>query len=80
MRYILLTLGVLGFATPVMAGHEAGVPPGQAAKNGIDRNMDGKKDGKDYAPGQSAKASDRRDVNGDGKINGKDYASGQNKN
>ena len=77
MRYVLSMLAALGLAGPVLAGHAAGIPPGQAAMGGVDRSMDGKTNGKDYAPGQSAAAGDRDDINGDGRINGQDYAPGQ---
>lgn len=77
MRLLLSTLAALALAAPALAKHDIGVPPGQAAMTGIDRNMDGTKNGKDYAPGQSAAAGDRADVDGNGRINGQDYAPGQ---
>jgi hypothetical protein len=77
MRYILLTLAVLGFAAPVFAAHDLGTPPGQAAATGVDRNRDGIINGKDYAAGQSAAEAAAVDNNGNGKINGQDYAPGQ---
>ena len=80
MRYVLTTLAALALAGPALAGHDAGVPPGQAAMTGADRNMDGKKNGKDYAPGQSAAEDAAVDNDGDGMINGRDYAPGQRRN
>ncbi len=77
MRYVVLMLAGIGLATPVMAAHDLGTPPGQAAATGIDRNKDGRINGKDYAPGQSAAEDAAVDNNGDGKINGRDYAPGQ---
>lgn len=77
MRYVLAILAAIGFASPAFAGHADGVPPGQAAKGGVDRNEDGRTNGKDYAPGQSAAEDEATDINGDGRINGKDYAPGQ---
>jgi hypothetical protein len=77
MRYILSTLAMLGFAAPGFAAHDLGTPPGQAAATGVDRNLDGIINGKDYAPGQSAAEAAAVDNNGDGTINGQDYAPGQ---
>lgn len=77
MRFIILMLVGFGFANPALAGHDLGKPPGKAAETGIDRNGDGRINGKDYAPGQSAAEDAAVDINGDGKINGKDYAPGQ---
>jgi hypothetical protein len=77
MRTILALLAIVGFSTPLLAGHDLGLPPGQAAANGADRNGDGIKNGKDYAPGQSAAEAVATDVNGDGKITAQDYAPGQ---
>jgi hypothetical protein len=77
MRILIPTLAALALAAPAFAGHEGGVPPGRAAMTGIDRNDDDRKNGKDYAPGQSAAAGDRRDVDGNLTINGRDYAPGQ---
>ena len=77
MRYILSVLAVLGFAGPVLAAHDLGTPPGQAAAVGIDRNRDGNTNGKDYAPGQSAAEAAAVDINGNGRTNGQDYAPGQ---
>ena len=68
MRYILSTLALLGLAAPAFAAHDLGVPPGQAAATGIDRNRDGIINGKDYAPGQSAAEAAAVDNNGDGRM------------
>lgn len=77
MRYILSALAVIGLASPVFAAHDIGTPPGKAAAVGIDRNGDGRTNGKDYAPGQSSAEAAAVDINGNGKINGQDYAPGQ---
>lgn len=77
MRLLISTIAMLALAAPAFAKHDIGVPPGQAAMTGIDRNIDGTKNGKDYAPGQSAAAGDRADVDGNMTINGRDYAPGQ---
>lgn len=77
MRKIVSLLFVLGLATPVLAAHDQGVPPGQAAATGVDRNRDGRTNGKDYAPGQSAAEAAAVDNNGNGRTNGQDYAPGQ---
>ena len=77
MRLIISTLALFALAAPAFAAHDIGTPPGQAAMTGIDRNGDGTKNGKDYAPGQSAAERAAMDNNGDGRINGQDYAPGQ---
>jgi hypothetical protein len=77
MRYIVAVLVVLGCVGPVLAAHDVGTPPGQAAAVGVDRNRDGNTNGKDYAPGQSAAEAAAVDNNGNGRTNGQDYAPGQ---
>jgi hypothetical protein len=77
MRYALPMLALIGLAGPVLAAHDLGTPPGQAAAAGADRNQDGNTNGKDYAPGQSSAEAAAVDNNGNGKINGQDYAPGQ---
>lgn len=77
MRNTLLVIAAFAFAGPALAAHDVGTPPGQAAAVGVDRNHDGKINGKDYAPGQSAAEPAAMDNNGDGVINAKDYAPGQ---
>jgi hypothetical protein len=76
MRLILALLAAAGLASPVLAGHASGEPPGHVAREGVDRNMDGTVNAKDYAPGQSAQAGDAADLDGNGSINGQDYAPG----
>lgn len=77
MRYTLTLLAIVGFSSPVLAAHDLGTPPGQAAATGVDRNRDGNTNGKDYAPGQSAAEAAAVDNNGNGRTNGQDYAPGQ---
>ena len=77
MRYTFLVIAAFALAVPAYAAHDVGTPPGQAAAGGVDRNHDGKINGKDYAPGQSAAEDAAKDNNGDGVINAKDYAPGQ---
>ena len=77
MRYTLLIVAAFALAGPAFAAHDVGTPLGQAAAGGVDRNHDGKINGKDYAPGQSAAEPAAMDNNGDGVINAKDYAPGQ---
>jgi hypothetical protein len=77
MRILITTLAALALVAPAFAGHDAGVPPGRAAMTGIDRNDDDRKNGKDYAPGQSAAEAAAVDNDRNGRINGRDYAPGQ---
>jgi hypothetical protein len=77
MRYVVAFLIALGFSGPLLAAHDLGTPPGQAASTGVDRNRDGNTNGKDYAPGQSAAEPAAVDNNGNGRTNGQDYAPGQ---
>ncbi|UWQ19990.1 hypothetical protein [Jannaschia sp. W003] len=76
MRYFITFVAALALAGPAVAGHKAGTPPGQAAQNGGDVNGNGRTNGQDYAPGQTAR-TDPSDENGDGRSNGKDFAPGQ---
>ena len=78
MRFIIALIAATGIAGPVLAGH-VGSPPGQAAAEGVDRNDDGRTNGKDYAPGQSAQEEGAMDLNEDGRTNGQDYSPGQNR-
>ena len=77
MRILISIIAMLGLSAPLYAGHAAGTPPGQAADGGVDRNDDGRTNGRDYAPGKSAQEDEAQDINEDGKTNGKDYAPGQ---
>lgn len=79
MRVLVSALALLIAAAPAFAGHDSGEAPGINAKDGIDRNANGRTNGADYAPGQSAKEPDPMSVdrNGDGTKNGKDYPPGQ---